>query len=94
MSKENSIADALLCELFHASVRGHVLYFQVKDKSNGTVYIVAESRLGQLPVKAKASGKKQATSKGSMTEAVQGGLDTESYELLAKIPGSSLVGLK
>ncbi|KAF7061802.1 hypothetical protein CFC21_068468 [Triticum aestivum] len=75
-------------------VNANLVYAKVKDKSNGTVYIVAESRLGQLPVKAKASGKKQATSKGSMTEAVQGGLDTESYELLAKIPGSSLVGLK
>ncbi|XP_062227577.1 uncharacterized protein LOC133925843 [Phragmites australis] len=32
---------------------------QVKDKSNGAVYVVAESRLGQLPVKAKASGRKQ-----------------------------------
>jgi isoleucyl-tRNA synthetase len=45
-----------------------------------------------LPVKAKAAGKKQA--KGSTAEAVQGGLDTESYELLEKIPGSSLVGKK
>ena len=53
-----------------------------------------ESRLGQFPVKFKASGKKQAPSKGSNAEAVQDGLDKESYELLAKIPGSSLVGLK
>ncbi|EMS62671.1 Isoleucyl-tRNA synthetase, cytoplasmic [Triticum urartu] len=75
-------------------VNANLVYTKVKDKSNGTVYIVAESRLGQLPVKAKASGKKQAPSKGSNAEAVQGGLDTESYELLAKIPGSSLVGLK
>ncbi|KAF7098584.1 hypothetical protein CFC21_100314 [Triticum aestivum] len=75
-------------------VNANLVYAKVKDKSNGTVYIVAESRLGQLPVKAKASGKKQAPSKGSNAEAVQGGLDTESYELLAKIPGSSLVGLK
>lgn len=67
---------------------------QVKDKSNGAVYVIAESRLGQLPVKAKASGKKQTPSKGSNAEAVQDGLDKESYELLAKIPGSSLVGLK
>ena len=71
-----------------------MLCFQVKDKSNGTVYIVAESRLGQLPAKAKAAGKKQAPPKGSTAGAVQGGLDTESYELLEKIPGSSLVGKK
>uniref|UniRef100_A0ACD5UJZ9 Uncharacterized protein n=1 Tax=Avena sativa TaxID=4498 RepID=A0ACD5UJZ9_AVESA len=73
-------------------VNANFVYAKVKDKSNGTVYIVAESRLGQLPVKAKAPGKKQA--KGSTAEVVQGGLDTESYELLEKFPGSSLVGKK
>lgn len=72
----------------------YTVYKQVKDKSNAAVYVVAESRLGQLPVKAKASGKKQASSKGSNAEAVHDGLDKESYELLAKFPGSSLVGLK
>jgi isoleucyl-tRNA synthetase len=69
-------------------------YKQVRDKSNGKVYVIAESRLGQLPVKAKASGKKQAPSKGSNAEAAQDGLDKESYELLVKIPGPYLVGLK
>jgi len=67
---------------------------QVKDRSNAAVYIVVESRLGQFPVKFKASGKKQAPSKGNNVEAVQDGLDKESYELLAKILGSSLDGLK
>ncbi|KAG0535177.1 hypothetical protein BDA96_04G343700 [Sorghum bicolor] len=75
-------------------VNANLTYAKVKDKSNGAVYIIAESRLGQLPVKAKASGKKQTPSKGSNAEAVQDGLDKETYELLAKIPGSSLVGLK
>jgi isoleucyl-tRNA synthetase len=75
-------------------VNANLTYAKVKDKSTAAVYIVAESRLGQLPVKVKASGKKQAPSKGSNAEAVQDGLDKESYELLAKIPGSSLVGLK
>lgn len=75
-------------------VNANLVYSKVKDKSNGTVYIVAESRLGQLPVKAKASGKKQAPPKGSTPDGGQGGLDTESYELLAKFPGSCLVGLK
>ena len=70
------------------------VYKQVKDKSNRAIYIIAESRLGQLPVKAKASGKKQTPSKRSNDEAVQDGLDKETYELLAKISGSSLVGLK
>jgi isoleucyl-tRNA synthetase len=53
-----------------------------------------ESRLSQLPAKAKASGKKQPSSKGSNNGTVQDGLDKESYDLLSKIPGSSLVGLK
>ncbi|AQK81818.1 Isoleucine--tRNA ligase, cytoplasmic [Zea mays] len=70
------------------------LDYRVRDKSNGKVYVIAESRLGQLPVKAKASGKKQAPSKGSNAEAAQDGLDKESYELLVKIPGPYLVGLK
>ena len=47
-----------------------------------------------MPVKVKASGKKQAPSKGNNVDAVQDGLDKESYELLAKILGSSLDGLK
>ncbi|KAG2613221.1 hypothetical protein PVAP13_4KG344900 [Panicum virgatum] len=75
-------------------VNANLTYAKVKDRTNAAVYIVAESRLGQLPVKVKASGKKQAPSKGSNAEGVQDGLDKESYELLAKIPGSSLVGLK
>ena len=72
----------------------YTVYKQVKDRSNAAVYIVVESRLGQFPVKFKASGKKQAPSKGNNVEAVQDGLDKESYELLAKILGSSLDGLK
>uniref|UniRef100_A0A0A9CV56 Uncharacterized protein n=1 Tax=Arundo donax TaxID=35708 RepID=A0A0A9CV56_ARUDO len=75
-------------------VNANLMYAKVKDKSTGAAYVVAESRLDQLPVKAKASGKKQPSSKGSNAEAVLDGLDKESYELLAKIPGSSLVGLK
>ena len=92
----------LLLEIYYSctslpvmlSEDAYTIYKQVKDRTNAAVYIVAESRLGQLPVKVKASGKKQAPSKGSNAEGVQDGLDKESYELLAKIPGSSLVGLK
>ncbi|AQK81813.1 Isoleucine--tRNA ligase cytoplasmic [Zea mays] len=75
-------------------INANLMYAKVRDKSNGKVYVIAESRLGQLPVKAKASGKKQAPSKGSNAEAAQDGLDKESYELLVKIPGPYLVGLK
>ncbi|GJN13247.1 hypothetical protein PR202_ga31599 [Eleusine coracana subsp. coracana] len=75
-------------------VNANFMYAKVKDKSSGVAYVVAESRLSQLPVKAKASAKKQPSSKGSNTVAVPDGLDKESYDLMAKIPGSSLVGLK
>jgi isoleucyl-tRNA synthetase len=68
-------------------VNANLTYAKVKDKSNGAVYVIAESRLGQLPVKAKASGKKQAPSKGSIAEAVQDGLDKESYEPLQRRSG-------
>jgi isoleucyl-tRNA synthetase len=54
-------------------VNANLIYAKVKDKSNGAVYVIAESRLGQLPVKAKASGKKQAPSKGSIAGAVAAG---------------------
>ena len=92
----------LLPELYYSctslpvllSEDAYTVYKQVKDRSNAAVYIVVESRLGQFPVKFKASGKKQAPSKGNNVDAVQDGLDKESYELLAKILGSSLDGLK
>uniref|UniRef100_A0A0D9VD18 Isoleucyl-tRNA synthetase n=1 Tax=Leersia perrieri TaxID=77586 RepID=A0A0D9VD18_9ORYZ len=57
---------------------------KVKDISNGMVYIVAENRIDQLPVTAEVA---------ETAGAAESGLDT-SYELLEKIPGSSLVGLR
>uniref|UniRef100_J3LA99 isoleucine--tRNA ligase n=1 Tax=Oryza brachyantha TaxID=4533 RepID=J3LA99_ORYBR len=76
-------------------VNANLVYAKVKDKSNGSVYIVAETRLDQLPVKVKVTGKtKSAPSNGSTDGATKIGLDTESYELLENIPGSSLVGLR
>ncbi|XP_052143297.1 isoleucine--tRNA ligase, cytoplasmic-like [Oryza glaberrima] len=74
-------------------VNAKFVYAKVKDKSNGSVYIVAETRLDQLPVTVKVTGKKPGPSKGS-SGAAKNGLDTESYELLEKIHGSSLVGLR
>uniref|UniRef100_A0A0E0G2M8 isoleucine--tRNA ligase n=1 Tax=Oryza nivara TaxID=4536 RepID=A0A0E0G2M8_ORYNI len=74
-------------------VNANFVYAKVKDKSNGSVYIVAETRLDQLPVTVKVTGKKPGPSKGS-SGAAKNGLDTESYELLEKIHGSSLVGLR
>uniref|UniRef100_A0A0D9YND0 Isoleucine--tRNA ligase n=1 Tax=Oryza glumipatula TaxID=40148 RepID=A0A0D9YND0_9ORYZ len=74
-------------------VNANFVYAKVKDKSNGSVSIVAETRLDQLPVTVKVTGKKPGPSKGS-SGAAKNGLDTESYELLEKIHGSSLVGLR
>uniref|UniRef100_A0A0D3F1M9 isoleucine--tRNA ligase n=1 Tax=Oryza barthii TaxID=65489 RepID=A0A0D3F1M9_9ORYZ len=74
-------------------VNAKFVYAKVKDKSNGSVYIVAETRLDQLLVTVKVTGKKPGPSKGS-SGAAKNGLDTESYELLEKIHGSSLVGLR
>lgn len=69
----------------------------------GAVYIVAESRLSQLPSKKPkadpvngAEGSKISNSKpkGSVNEKAKSGVDSGQYELVEKIQGSSLVGLK
>ncbi|EAZ21992.1 hypothetical protein OsJ_05648 [Oryza sativa Japonica Group] len=57
------------------------------------ICLCQETRLDQLPVTVKVTGKKPGPSKGS-SGAAKNGLDTESYELLEKIHGSSLVGLR
>lgn len=75
---------------------------QVKSKATSATYVVAESRLSQLPkekVKAEKLPKESAgaavnsksKTKGSVSE--KGSVD-DSYEVLEKIPGASLVGLK
>lgn len=72
---------------------------QVKDKVTGAIYIVAESRMSQLPSKKPKADTsndvqdgKKSKSKKSSTE--NNGNDMGSYELLEKFPGSSLVGMK
>lgn len=74
---------------------------QVQDKLTGATYIVAESRMSVLPSKKSKSDASNGpaqdakpTSKGSSKEKVKGGKDTGSYELLEKVSGSSLVGMK
>ncbi|KAF2943465.1 hypothetical protein DAI22_02g065500 [Oryza sativa Japonica Group] len=86
-------SNLALCQCKICLCQAALRYKQVKDKSNGSVYIVAETRLDQLPVTVKVTGKKPGPSKGS-SGAAKNGLDTESYELLEKIHGSSLVGLR
>lgn len=70
----------------------------------GAIFIVAEARLSELPTKKiKADGLvdsmqkisvANAGSKGIMDDKVQHKKDSGSYELLEKILGSSLVGIK
>lgn len=84
--------------------------YQVKDKSSGVIYIVAESRLSSLPSrktkpsagnsaaqessKSKGAANGKFENKGTVDDKVKSGLDTETYELLEKITGASLVGKK
>ena len=67
------------------------------------MYIVSEARLSQLPSKKPKAGAvdgiggtKVLTSKAkaSVSEKSKGGVDSGQYDVLEKIHGSSLVGLK
>nr|CAD1839759.1 unnamed protein product [Ananas comosus var. bracteatus] len=83
-------------------VNANLVYVKVRDKYSGATYIVAESRLSQLPSKKSkpdglvASTQKSAPSnpKGTTDGKAEGRQDGGSYELLEKISGSTLVGLK
>ncbi|KAF8402283.1 hypothetical protein HHK36_013235 [Tetracentron sinense] len=84
-------------------VNANFVYLKVRDKSSGSTYVVAESRLSQLPSKKSkpdapngAVGSKHSNlkGKGSSNEKVKSGADTGSYELLEKVTGASLVGKK
>ncbi|KAL8189430.1 hypothetical protein R6Q57_028996 [Mikania cordata] len=76
-------------------VNSNLAYVKAKSKSNGIIYVVAESRLSELPVE-KA---KKGTSNGALDDKTKGtsGKSKSSvvaYEVLDKFPGSSLVGKK
>jgi isoleucyl-tRNA synthetase len=61
-------------------------YLKVKDPATGKVYIVAESRLAEIPgavVKAKKAGKKDAAAAAAPA----------GFEIMSKIQGKDLVGL-
>lgn len=85
-------------------VNANLVYVKVRDKISGVVYIVAESRLSELPNKKSrgdglVASMKELTlsnskSKGTKDSKVKSESDTGSYELLEKIAGSSLVGLR
>ena len=72
----------------------------MKSKSNGKIYVVAESRLSELPVeKAKKGTPNGGVDDNSLskTKGSTGGKAKSSvvaYDVLDKFPGSSLVGKK
>ncbi|XP_031488181.1 isoleucine--tRNA ligase, cytoplasmic [Nymphaea colorata] len=86
-------------------VNADFIYVKVRDKLSGATYIVAESRLSQLPNKkiktteAKASAEKMNSSKAkdkkvSSNEKVADAEVPSCFDLLGKMSGASLVGMK
>lgn len=84
-------------------VNANFSYVKVKSKASGAIYVVAESRMSQLPkekVKTEnipngsATDAKNAKSKNKGLSSEKTSTDDSSYEVLEKMPGSSLVGLK
>ncbi|KAK6119823.1 hypothetical protein DH2020_046448 [Rehmannia glutinosa] len=81
-------------------VNANFVYVKVRNKFNGKIYVVAESRLTELPVeKAKKSlpdgavgGSENLNSKPKSSGGKAKNVDT--YEVLEKYPGASLVGKK
>ncbi|GAB4854840.1 hypothetical protein Ancab_023424 [Ancistrocladus abbreviatus] len=86
-------------------VNANFVYVKVRSKSTGATYVVAESRMLQLPkekVKIESIpngsvGEMKITkskSKGSSADKTKTSVDDSSYELVEELLGSSLVGLK
>ncbi|CAI9112807.1 OLC1v1013300C1 [Oldenlandia corymbosa var. corymbosa] len=81
-------------------VNKNFIYVKVRNKYNGKVYVVAESRLSELPVE-KA---KKGTANGAVNDSVDPNSKTKSsggkakdiatYEVIEKFSGESLVGKK
>jgi isoleucyl-tRNA synthetase len=73
-------------------------YVRVKDKMNGSIYILAESRLVQIypPKKKKKKSKKKKSKKGADTkeEEKKDGGDDLDYEILSRCKGKDLEGKK
>lgn len=72
---------------------------QVRNKYSGKIYVVAESRLSQLPselqkqnvVNGSINESKAPKTKGSGNKKPD---EVNAYEVLQKMPGASLVGTK
>ncbi|XP_027123037.2 isoleucine--tRNA ligase, cytoplasmic [Coffea arabica] len=76
------------------------VYVKVRNKFNGKIYVVAESRLSELPVEKAKKGVpngpvNDSESTNPKTKSSGGkGKDLATYEVLEKFSGSSLVGKK
>ncbi|XP_023756284.1 isoleucine--tRNA ligase, cytoplasmic [Lactuca sativa] len=79
-------------------VNSNFVYVKVKSKSNGKIYVVAESRLSELPVekakKGTPNGAVDDKTKGSSSNGGKAKNSVVAYEMLDKFQGSSLVGKK
>ncbi|KAI5665073.1 hypothetical protein M9H77_24396 [Catharanthus roseus] len=81
-------------------VNKNFVYVKVRNKFSGKIYVVAESRLSELPVeKAKKSvqngpteDSEKSNPKGKSSSGK--GKEVETYEILEKFSGASLVGKK
>ncbi|RID72726.1 hypothetical protein BRARA_C04605 [Brassica rapa] len=69
-------------------VNPEFVYLKVRNKHNGRVYVVAEPRLSALPSFANAAADTKKANKGGDSAAA------DSYEILEKFDGASLVGKK
>ncbi|KAL0419491.1 UNVERIFIED_CONTAM: Isoleucine--tRNA ligase, cytoplasmic [Sesamum radiatum] len=81
-------------------VNANFVYVKVRNKFNGKVYVVAESRLAELPVekakKALPDGPIGGSENSNSKPKASGGKakNVETYEILDKYTGASLVGKK
>ncbi|XP_057499526.1 isoleucine--tRNA ligase, cytoplasmic-like [Actinidia eriantha] len=83
-------------------VNANFVYVKVHNKFNGNIYVVAESRLSELPVEKPKKGTlngpvNDLDSSNSKTKGSSGGKSKnviDTYEVLDKFPGASLVGTK
>lgn len=80
---------------------GFVIKFQARNKYSGKIYVAAESRLSELPTekpksnaaKGPSGDSKKSKTKGSSGEKTKDST-ADSYEVLDKFSGASLVGTK
>ncbi|KAK9085817.1 hypothetical protein Sjap_026228 [Stephania japonica] len=87
-------------------VNSKFVYVKVRDKSSGSVYVVAECRLSQLPSSTKrskanvpngtvqSSKEPKAKTKDASKENIKAEAENGGYEVLEKFVGASLVGTK